>query len=580
MKKIVKTLFTMLILFSFIFPITVFAVGDGNIDSGGGGLGQGNSNNRWSSSDEGVRVTVVRASDHAVVTTPIDITNRPPNTSIYNFGKVSKIQYSNGRSLSPVKGGYKCIKPKQAIPKIISVNGKNNIQAIKSYFTDEQVIRSIAILTGMDFNILVNGNYKLLLEPIAFYKFEGVMIATTATEAAIYDEQINGLLRRRMVSLTHKNLPLSMFLEVGDLGYPAWNGSRTTPAADADIKSSLGLGIVRFNDEPAEEPMISAHNYEYRVNTEVITAVTVSGGKSDPDNPTSVSFNIGGTTYTVSNVFYPDGDSQLAWVKWRTPSVPQAMKINVSVSGNGSSDSGVITARIVDLSRHDPPNPLADDTNDTFSAVTIPSRSEKTRADWTIWRPWWKENWVDEGHWNSYSWTDSKGKTHTSSSWISNWVDRGWWEFDLDRYYATFSADMSIKCDSKNPTANGRTMKSGYGINEIVSASVSSNQSTAVTYPQNAVSYFPEFQYKTYWRLLEKVQGGSITKFEFQRNRYSTYGNRTHFTPVWMPDGNYTVNTWVLDSWTPVGMLSMNLTDSLMIRGSLWDDWHIAPLNP
>ena len=139
---------------------------------------------------------------------------------------------------------------------------------------------------------------------------------------------------------------------------------------------------------------------------------------------------------------------------------------------------------------------------------------------------------------------------------------------------------MSIKCDSKNPTANGRTMKSGYGINESVTASITSNQSTAVTHPQNAVAYFPEFQYKTYWRLLEKIQSGSTARFEYKRNPYSTYNNRTHFTPIWMPDGSYTVNTWVIDAWTPVGMLSMNLTDSLSIRGNLWNDWHIAPLKP
>jgi hypothetical protein len=383
-----------------------------------------------------------------------------------------------------------------------------------------------------------------------------------------------------MVSLTHKNLPLSMFLEVGDLGYPAWNGSRTTPTTDSNIKSSLGLGIVRFNDEPVEVPVVSTHDYEYRVNTEVITAVTVSGGQSDPDNPTCVSFNIGGTAYNVSNVFYPDGESQLAWVKWRTPSTKQNMVINVTVSGPGSTSNSIIHVKIVDLNKNPPPNPLADDTNDSFSPASIPARPEKTRADWSIWRPWWQENWVDEGHWNSYLWTDSEGKEHTGSTWIENWVDRGWWEFNLDRYYANFSSDMSISCDSKNPTANGRTMKSGYGINEAVTASVSSNQSTAVTYPQNAVSYFPEFQYKTYWRLLEKVQGGTIVKFEFPKNQYSTYKNRTHFTPIWMPDGSYIVNTWVLDSWTPVGMLSMNLTDSLMIKGNLWDDWHIAPLNP
>ena len=64
------------------------------------------------------------------------------------------------------------------------------------------------------------------------------------------------------------------------------------------------------------------YDYEYRVNTEVITSVEVRGGQSDPDNPVSVRFSIQGRTYTVGNVYYPDGDSQLAWVRWRTPAEP------------------------------------------------------------------------------------------------------------------------------------------------------------------------------------------------------------------------------------------------------------------
>lgn len=410
------------------------------------------------------------------------------------------------------------------------------------------------------------------------YKFEGNMTATTATEAALYNKRLDGLLRRRMVSLTHKNLPLSMFLEEADLGYPAWSGSRNTPATDADIISSLGLGIVRFQEEPSEPPTVSTNDYTYRVNTDVITAVTVSGGQSDPDHPTTVSFQIGGTTYQVGNVFYPEGGSQLAWVKWRTPSKKQKMDIPVTISGSGSASKGVIHVKIVDLDKNPPPNPEADDQNDSFTYAPIPSREEKTRADWSVWRPRWKAKWVDEGYWDSDSWTDSEGTVHSSSTWVEKWVDRGWWEFDENQYYATFSADMKIQVDGKNPTANGRTMKSGYGVNELVMASVSSNQSSAITYPQNAVSYFPEFQYKTYWRVLDLKRGGTRAEFEFQENEYSTYQNRTHFSPIWMPDGNYEVNTWVIDVWTPGGMLARNLTDTIMIKGSLWDDWHIGPL--
>ena len=524
-------------------------------------MGDAPSHGSWNPGNEGVRVTIVRSDDHAVVSTPIDLTNRAPAASIYHFGKVSKLQYTNGAALSPVQGSYTCIKPTQAVPRIISTNGRNNIEAIKSYFTDEQVIRAIANYSGMDFDTLIGGEYKILLEPIAYYKFEGVMIATTATEAVLYDEIVGGQLRYWMGSLTAKNLPLSMFLETPDLGYPAWSGATNKNASNADIKSSLGLGIVRFEEQP-EDPVITIYDYEYRVNTEVITAVDVSGGQSDPDNPARVTFTIDGRDYHVDNVYYPEGDSQLAWVRWTTPDTPQDMVITVRVSGPGNAQ-GTINCKIVGLDQNPPPNPVADDRNDSFTPSSIPSREQKTSNYWTIWRPWWYEYWVWHGD-------DEDGY----------WCDHGWWEFDLDRYSASLSATMRITPDNKNPTAGSRSMKSGYGVNQLVTADVSSTQSSATTPAQNAVSYFSEFNYEMFWRLLERMDGGYNTRFEFQKNEYSTYRGRTHFTPIWYPNGSYTVNTWLIDCWTPAGMLSMNLSDSLTIRGSLWDDWHIAPLEP
>lgn len=564
MKRLLSVLLLLTLLFTSLCSTTAYAVGDGNVDNGGGGMGQGTSTDKWSPGNEGVRVTVVRASDHAVVTTPIDLTNKRPDDIQSHFGKVSKLSYTGGRGLSPSGSKYSYVNPAQALPTISSGSGNANIEAIKSYFTDEQVIRSIAGLTGMDFNTLVGGDYKLLIEPIAYITFQGVKVAMTATESALYDEQVGGLLRSKMVSLSHKNLPLAMFLEVADLGYPAWSGSRSSAASDSDIKSSLGLGVVRFKDMPTEPPEVSTYDYEYRVNTEVITSVTVSGGQSDPDNPVSVTFYIGGRSYHVSNVYYPNGDSQIAWVRWTTPSTPQTMTINVSVSGGGSTSQGVITAKIVELDQNEPPNPVADDRNDSYTKPSVPSNAQVTSSSWGVWRPWWKAYWV----WHSTG--DDSGY----------WCDHGWWEFDFDRYHASLSASMSIKPDDKNPTASGKTMKSGYGINQTVTANVSTNQSSAVTGAQNAVTYFPEFQYKSFWRLLERSGSSYSPTFEFKKNEYSTYNRRTHFTPIWIPGGIYTPYTWLIDCWTPTGMLSMNLTDSVTISGNLWTDWHIAPQNP
>ena len=84
---------------------------------------------------------------------------------------------------------------------------------------------------------------------------------------------------------------------------------------------------------------------------------------------------------------------------------------------------------------------------------------------------------------------------------------------------------MSIKPDDKNPTAVGKTMKSGYGINEKVTASVYGNgEHTSL---QNAVAYFPEFYYKTYWRLLEATSNNVL---EFKKNMILSISLDTIYT--------------------------------------------------
>ena len=301
MRKILALFLSLALLLGTTMPAFA-ATGEGNIDGGGGNMGSGNSSSYWNPGMDGVRVTVINAESHAVVTTPVDLTNKTPSTGIIHFGKVCKLTYNGGASLSPVVGGYSYRNPSQSLPRIISSGSSSaSIEAIRSYFTDEQVIRSLAGYVGMDFDTLINGDYKIIIEPIAYLNYDGQQFAMTATEAALYDQVVSGDLRYWMGSLTHQNLPLAIFLEEADLGYPAWSGSTTSKVSNEQIISSLGIGIVRFNDE-VEEPEVDEFDYEYRVDTDVITSVEVSGGQSDPDNPVTVQFVIEGSTYTVSNV--------------------------------------------------------------------------------------------------------------------------------------------------------------------------------------------------------------------------------------------------------------------------------------
>jgi Holliday junction resolvasome RuvABC endonuclease subunit len=560
MKKFIRIIAAAMAAF-FCLQIVAFAEGDPNIDNGGGGLKDGSSENFWNPGNDGVRVTIVDAETGAVKSASIDYTNTNASDIALHFGKVSKAEYVGGTALSATTSSYTFINPTEPLPTIISDGSGASIEEIRSYFTDEQVVKRIAEHTRIEFDDLTNGDYKLMVEPIMYITFNGIRTAMTATEAALYNMQTGGEMINKMGPLSHKNLPLAMFLEKDDLGYTAWTGSKNSYMTDSDIIQYLGVGIVSFK-EPEEEVEVAASDYEYRVDTDVYTSITVTGGEHTPDNPVTVRFYIKNKVYTVGNIVYPKGASQLVWCKWHTPNTEQTVNIKVTVTGGASASKTNITANIVDLNKNPPPDPTADDRNDSFRAVSVPNREQRTSAAWSVWSAYWQPKWVWQSRWR---WTGKR--------WVDrgSWVDKGEWKFRSNSYSVSMSANMQITCDEKNPTNVGRTMKSGYGINETVTASISGNgQHTEL---QNAVAYFPEFYYKTYWRLLEYTNGA----LEFRKNKYSTYNNRTHFTPLWYPDGNYKVYTWAIDCWTPAGMLSANLTDSLTIKGNVFDDWHIAP---
>lgn len=591
-------LFLVLIL---LFPpsLHVFAEGDGNIEGGGSDLGNGTAENVWNGLD-GVRITVV-TSDGTVASTPFDLTNSNIPNNIINFGAVCKLQYTAGTSLTP-SSSYSCSKPGTPLPKIVSGNlDKADINAIRRYFCSEYAAHLVADKTGIAFENLIDGSYKLLIEPIAYFTHNKVDYAMTATEAALYN-QLGGTLQKKMPSLSHKNLPLALFLEYPDLGYPAWSGSTTEKVTDTQILSSLGIGIVSYRDVPPE--MLEAPDYVYRVDTDVITSITLTTvSEINPDNPATATFSINGGTYTVTDIVIPANSSQLVWVKWHTPSAPATIPIKVTVTGAHAVKTEFL-AQVVSLDENPPPDPLATDTRPGYTLPSLPSRAVNTTAYWSVWSASWHPDWKWETHieWESYfvwesdkRWEDQPcnsrcpqycpgghgvwrdyGHWEDVGHWVDKgeWVDHGWYVFHSTSYAASLTGVMEIHPDDIVPTKNGDIMRSGYGVKESVTASLSCNApDTHYTVAQNAISYFPEFSYESYWRMLTPDGAGHLI---FKANPYSTYNRNVHFTPVWFPDTSYTIYTYLLDAWTPAGMLSMNLHDNIQIQGNLFDDWYTS----
>ena len=568
MKKIQRFLLLLSCLL-YLFPQTIMAAGDGNIDGGGGHVGEGVAGFAWPVGLEGVRLTVVDAESGLQITTPIDFSNHELSaisSTVYNFGGVSKLQYRSGSALT-IQINYVNHKPETPLPKIISTNsGIADMNAIKSYFCSEGAANMLAAYTGLDAGDLVSGKYKMVIEPVIYLWYNHLLFAMTVTEAGLYNRMTGGDLGSHFPTVLMKNFALSMFLERADLGFPAWTGPKGSARSTEEMINILGIGIVSYSG--AEEiPPVTETDYdqEYRVDTDVITSVRLSADQEiNNESKATVTFRIDGQTYHMPDVVIPEGGSQAVWVKWHTPSIPKDVTIQISTN-KGTLSSTSIKAKIISLNENPPPDPQANDRNDGYRIPPVPAKPDIAELSWGEWDCWWQSDWIyHEGDEEDSGW----------------WCDHGWYEYDWISYSASLTSTMALKADDKNPTVEGTTMKSGYGINMNVSTRMITNAPNQdVTGVQNVTAFFPEFEYKTYWRQLERISNGYNTEFEFQRNKYSTYNQRVHFTPVWFPDGAYTVYGKTLDAWTPAGMLQIQLSDQMTVNDNLFSDWHVRPFN-
>ena len=338
------------------------------------------------------------------------------------------------------------------------------------------------------------------------------------------------------------------------------------------------------------------------------------------------------------------GEETMGWIKWHTPSREQSVVITLEskrdtlllLDEDGNQcDKLTINADIAKVKESTPPDPLVSDTKPSWQKVYSQSSVQERisgyvsgdsvqELSWYTWSigagwsqdsdydrrrvkiitggmtdpssqtPYWgaeTENqdvtlykWgVDNRYYPSETASKTIGSFYTGSVYIST--------SDIQLEKVTYSVSMSAeaaispsdycKTAAYSESSGKYTMKSGYGIQISVDAHLSGDTQYC-TGSQTANVLFPEFNYNRhsttlYNRLLEK-SGGS---FVFKKNKYSTYNDRVHFTPIWFPDRkNYTVYVEVFDVWCPAGQLSVRLTDQIFINGNVYDDWHIAPTKP
>ena len=417
-----------------------------------------------------------------------------------------------------------------------------------------------------------------------------------------------------------------------------------TVYADDDEKIDVFIDNPAYvPDEDGEMPYVSPYVRlgSFKHGDEMRLSNTFKGTVSYKIKTTSGSTIKSGTV----NITCPaGGEEAMGWIKWHTPRREQSVVITLEskrdtlilLDENGDQcEKLIINADIAKVKESTPPDPQVSDTRPSWQKIYSQSSVQDRISEYVSnnslqelsWYTWsigasWTQHWdwtdkrvsvitggmtdpsSDTPYWDA----ETKTEDITFTSWgvdnhyfASATAERMSGKFytgavliskaDIQLEKVTYSVSMSAEATispsdyCKTATyseSNGKyTMKSGYGIQINVDTHLSGDTQYC-TGSQTANVLFPEFNYNRhnttlYNRLLEKVNGS----FVFKKNKYSTYNDRVHFTPIWFPDKkNYTVYVEVFDVWCPAGQLSVRLTDQIYIKGNVYDDWHIAPVKP
>ncbi len=158
-----------------------------------------------------------------------------------------------------------------------------------------------------------------------------------------------------------------------------------------------------------------------------------------------------------------------------------------------------------------------------------------------------------------------------------------------DAYYP-YSYDNIASAKNRSVTNDTLITHSGYGIGINVTPSTSNAEGSGGY--QNGIVLFPEYDYATYSMMIEPYGGMACDSnynysdwgYRLVQNTNSMYYgkpsksdySRVHFTPVWYPDGEYKIQVYMFDCWTPGGMLWDCREFTVTFRDSMYNDWYIT----
>lgn len=483
-------------------------------------------------------------------------------------------------------------------------------------------------------------DYIIVLEPVYwFYDLyrtdKGTMFYGTATEWAIYNQQnldhyvssygVHGYMgsltcvagplscrptRDRVINFEdgHDPLELSCVTEKRNQYVRKWKDDhRSAEAIDRVIFEELGMDFLAPNE--LYDMTIEIENFSFHTNTEGILSFSVETTGKRAFAPAAADILSGGDYYGIKLVLetYTGSDLRLGDVVIYSDGIPdlpedsfeQSIKTYIYDTWNTGSKTGewifVLHAYdcnndkiIYDSNSGTPLDPENENTDYIFNiSVSDPSSVLQSPNNTTA------DDKAPKGF-TAPSGEISGLIPQTTASWVT-YTAYAHEKSDGEQvvFFVKNDFTKTVDMDGTKPVcydniasayinrAGELVTRSGYGIGISAESNVSGSCDGLSGGFQNGVVLYPEYSYSTYGSFLESDGRGG---FYLSKNEYSKYYSdsrnsiysRVHFTPIWYPDGEYNIQVYMFDCWTPVGMLWDCKTYTVRINGTMYDDWYVT----
>lgn len=181
------------------------------------------------------------------------------------------------------------------------------------------------------------------------------------------------------------------------------------------------------------------------------------------------------------------------------------------------------------------------------------------------------------------------GKTLPALSLPTSQRRHSWQEIRLENgsyvtrtYWMQLDTDFSINTDPRVAIPGKPDLtESGFGIESSAEMVITTNydrpdklvgpQMVYLFYPEAAYGKSPFTNYADSLEILNGTKGSNNSLWHYAVSPFSLTGSRLHYTPLWTPDGPYSVMAQSFYAWSPVGQMYDFRSDSITIEGDMYD---------